>query len=52
MRVGHTCVGDDHLHRYWPYSESSRPRTHASLLKNAEDAAKNAVTVSIGFVTE
>lgn len=34
-------IGDDHL-----------PRTHVSLLKNAEDAASKAITVSIGYVTE
>jgi len=32
--------------------KSSRPRTQVSLLKNAEDAARKAITVSIGYVTE
>lgn len=33
-----TTVGTDHLHRYWPHEGMSVTRTHASLLKNAEDA--------------
>lgn len=41
-----TTIGNDHLHRYWPFSPRSRQRTHTSLLKNAEDATKSAATVS------
>lgn len=35
-------IGRDQLYRYWPYLESARPRSHASLLKNAEKAINTA----------
>ncbi len=37
-----TTVGGDHLHRYWPDEGPSVARTHASLMKHANDATKTA----------
>lgn len=41
-----TTVGGDHLHRYWPYEGLSVPRTHASVMNNAEEAVKKGDAVS------
>ncbi len=30
--------GSNHLHRFWPYREGSKRRTHSSLLQNATQA--------------
>lgn len=38
-------IGSDHLHRYWPYQPSSRLRSRASLLSNAEIAITTGNTV-------
>ena len=43
-------IGRDQLHRYWPYLESARPRSHASLLKNAEKAINTADVVSNSII--
>ena len=39
-----TTIGADHLHRYWPYKPTT-PRSHASLLHNAECAIRNGTPV-------
>ena len=38
-----------HLHRNWPYSESSTLRTHSGLIANADEARKNGEPVSIYY---
>ncbi len=35
-----------HLHRNWPYSSNSTPRTHASILANAQEALDKGEAVS------
>lgn len=30
-----------HLHRNWPYTSNSTPRTHQSILRNARDALRS-----------
>lgn len=40
-----TTVGGDHLHRYWPHQTATVPRTHASLLRNAQTATTTGTCV-------
>ena len=43
-------LGSDHLHRYWPYQQSSTLRSRASLLSNAEEAIRTGNTVCMLFI--
>lgn len=42
-----TVLGADHLHRYWPQQSTSVQRSHASLLRNAEEATRTGTTVCV-----
>lgn len=46
-----TCVGGDHLHRYWPQIDPSIARTHSSVLVHAERATSTGAAVSVHVYT-
>jgi hypothetical protein len=42
-----TTVGDDHLHRYWPYNPDTLDRTHASIIRDISEAVHSMTPVRL-----
>ena len=40
-----TTIGNDHLHRYWPYKSGISARSHASIIQNAKSAVTSGAPV-------
>ena len=40
-------VGDDHLHRFWPYDYTAEPRNHASMKEDIKEALTSHMAVGV-----
>lgn len=41
-----TTIGDDHLHRYWPYNPTAVGRTHDTIMRDVSEAVHSNTAVS------